>query len=365
VDALRAAMDGVEAVFLLSPVVPDELNVTISALNLCREAKIKAIAYLSVFRVEETADVPHFASKFAAERMIAKYNMPVTILDLLRCSDTLSLVHSRRDEIHFADAVKASGSPHLVYSSAEGVERKSGLGHYESKWAIEQHIRDLKLPATILRPVGFMDTFGAPAMQRGMFLGMLRANFGLSQRIQFVATYDIGWFAARALEEPERYAGRVIPLAGDDLNVADIIRTFKTVIGHKPWVAPIPTFVAKMMIPKEFADMFRWIREKGFEADIAQVRQEYPQLLTFAGWLKKYTALALRAGHGLGEAVGLEDLAVQDHVRRALGQGPLQGLAAAAPCRTGGRAGARPSAGRTMDGYWMRTATTGERWSCS
>jgi len=196
------------------------------------------------------------------------------------------------EELHgkrFADAVKASGSPHLVYSSAEGVERKSGLGHYESKWAIEQHIRDLKLPATILRPVGFMDTLGVPAMQRGMYLGMFRANWGVSHRVQFVATYDIGWFAARALEEPERYAGRVIPLAGDELNVADIIRTFKTVIGHKPWVAPIPTFVAKMTMPKEFADMFRWVREKGFKADIVQARQEYPQLLTFAGWVKKYT----------------------------------------------------------------------------
>jgi len=189
----------------------------------------------------------------------------------------------------FADAVKASGSPHLVYSSAEGVERKSGLGHYESKWAIEQHIRDLELQATILRPVGFMDALGVPAVQRGMYLGMFRANWGVSHRVQFVATYDIGWFAARALEDPERYAGRVIPLAGDELNVADIIRTYKTVIGHKPWVAPIPTFVAKMMVPKEFADMFRWIRENGFEADIAQVRQEYPQLLTFAGWLKKYS----------------------------------------------------------------------------
>jgi len=189
----------------------------------------------------------------------------------------------------FADAVKASGSPHLVYSSAEGVERKSGLGHYESKWAIEQHIRDLKLPATILRPVGFMDTLGVPAVQRGMYLGMFRANWGVSYRVQFVATYDIGWFAARALEVPERYAGRVIPLAGDELNVADIIRTFKTVTGHKPWVAPIPAFVAKRMMPKEFADMFRWIREEGFEADIAQVRHEYPQLLTFAGWLKKYS----------------------------------------------------------------------------
>jgi uncharacterized protein YbjT (DUF2867 family) len=80
VDAMRKAIRGVEAVFLLSPVVPDELNVTISALNLCREEKIKAIAYLSVFRVEETADVPHFASKFAAERMIAEFNMPATVL---------------------------------------------------------------------------------------------------------------------------------------------------------------------------------------------------------------------------------------------------------------------------------------------
>jgi uncharacterized protein YbjT (DUF2867 family) len=189
----------------------------------------------------------------------------------------------------FADAVKASGSPHLVYSSAEGVERNSGLGHYESKWAIEQHIRDLKLPATILRPVGFMDAFGVPAMQRGMFLGIFRANFGVSLPVQFVATYDIGWFAARALEDPERFAGRVIPLAGDELSIGEIINTFKTVTGRKPWVAPIPTFLAKRAMPKEFLDMFTWIREKGFKADIAQVRQEYPQLLTFAGWVRKYT----------------------------------------------------------------------------
>jgi uncharacterized protein YbjT (DUF2867 family) len=196
------------------------------------------------------------------------------------------------EELHgkrFADAVKASGSPHLVYSSAEGVERKSGLGHYESKWAIEQHIRDLKLPATILRPVGFMDTFGVPAMQRGMFLGTFKANIGVSHRVLFVATYDIGWFAARALEDPERYAGRVIPLAGDELSVGDIIRTFTTVTGRKPWVAPIPSFLAKKMMPKAFLDMFTWIREKGFKADIAQARKEYPQLLTFAGWVKKYS----------------------------------------------------------------------------
>jgi uncharacterized protein YbjT (DUF2867 family) len=80
VESLRAAMEGVEAVFLLSPVVLDELNGTLSALNLIREAKIKAVTYLSVFGVEEGADVPHYAGKYAAERVILKYNMPVTIL---------------------------------------------------------------------------------------------------------------------------------------------------------------------------------------------------------------------------------------------------------------------------------------------
>jgi uncharacterized protein YbjT (DUF2867 family) len=189
----------------------------------------------------------------------------------------------------FADAVKASGSPHLVYSSAEGVERNSGLAHYESKWAIEQHIRELGLPATILRPVGFMDAFRVPAMQRGMFLGIFRANFGVSLPVQFVATYDIGWFAARALEDPARYAGRVIPLAGDQLSIGEIVKTFKAVTGKKPWVAPIPGFLARRAMPKEFLDMFNWIREKGFKANIAEVRKEYPQLLTFAGWVKKYT----------------------------------------------------------------------------
>lgn len=197
------------------------------------------------------------------------------------------------EELHgkrFADAVKASGVSHLVYSSAEGVDRHSGLSHYESKWAIEQHIRELGLAATILRPVGFMDAFGVPAIQRGIFLGIFRANFGVSLPVQFVATYDIGWFAARALEDPARYAGRIIPLAGDELSIGEVIRTFETVTGRKPWVAPIPAVLAKRAMPEAFLDMFRWIRENGFKANIAEVRQEYPQLLTFAGWITKYVS---------------------------------------------------------------------------
>src|ERR1700722_16666198 len=100
----------------------------------------------------------------------------------------------------FADAVKAENVPFLVYSSAEGVERESGLTHYESKWAVERHIRDLGLSRTILRPVGFMDTFAVNAFVRGVMLGLFRIALGNSKRVQMVGATDMGWFAARAME---------------------------------------------------------------------------------------------------------------------------------------------------------------------
>jgi uncharacterized protein YbjT (DUF2867 family) len=185
-----------------------------------------------------------------------------------------------------ADAVKAANGPHLVYTSAEGVERDSGVPHYESKWRIEKHIRQLGLPATIIRPVAFMDSFAASSFGRGMALGLFRSALGTTKRVKLVATSDIGWFAARALEDPTRFSGRIIPLAGDELSVAEILETYRNVTGRAPWIAPMPRFLPGLIMPKEVASMLKWIGERGFKANINELRQEYPGLLTFAAWLK-------------------------------------------------------------------------------
>ena len=58
---------------------------------------------------------------------------------------------------NLADAAKKAGVAHFVYSSVGGAERNSGISHWESKWEVEQHVRKLKLPATILRPAAFME----------------------------------------------------------------------------------------------------------------------------------------------------------------------------------------------------------------
>ena len=56
-----------------------------------------------------------------------------------------------------ADLARESGIEHLVYSSLNGASARSGIPYYESKARIEEHIHALGLPATILRPVSFMD----------------------------------------------------------------------------------------------------------------------------------------------------------------------------------------------------------------
>ncbi len=80
VDALRAALTGVSTIFVLSAVVAEELTATLLTLDLAREAGVKGIVYLSVYRGGDFSDVAHLNAKFAAERMIEQADLPATVL---------------------------------------------------------------------------------------------------------------------------------------------------------------------------------------------------------------------------------------------------------------------------------------------
>ena len=80
VDSVRAALEGVSTLFLLAPNVADELTQAMLAVEVAREAGVKGIVYLSVFKSEAYADVPHFAGKHTVERMIEDLDLPATIL---------------------------------------------------------------------------------------------------------------------------------------------------------------------------------------------------------------------------------------------------------------------------------------------
>ena len=80
VDTLRAAFDGVSTLFLLNAVTGDEFTQAIITLNVAREAAVKRVVYLSVLHADRFANVPHFAVKSGAERMLQQMGFSATIL---------------------------------------------------------------------------------------------------------------------------------------------------------------------------------------------------------------------------------------------------------------------------------------------
>ncbi|HWJ72304.1 MAG TPA: NmrA family NAD(P)-binding protein [Kaistia sp.] len=79
-DALRAAFAGVDAFFLLNAVTGDEFTQALITLNIAREMGVDRAVYLSVLHADRFVNVPHFAVKSGAERMIEQMGFSATIL---------------------------------------------------------------------------------------------------------------------------------------------------------------------------------------------------------------------------------------------------------------------------------------------
>ena len=78
--SVAGALQGVDKLFLLNAVVADELTQALIAYGVAKRMQIRHVVYLSVFKVDQFSDVPHFASKLAVERALRDGEVPFTIL---------------------------------------------------------------------------------------------------------------------------------------------------------------------------------------------------------------------------------------------------------------------------------------------
>lgn len=111
-----------------------------------------------------------------------------------------------RQGIAVADAAKAAGVNHLIYSSVGGADRKSGIALWESKWEIEKYLNGIGLPVSVIRPVSFMENLLNTA--RGLAGNALVSFPDPDRPVQFVAVDDIGAFAALMFRERSEYLGQ-------------------------------------------------------------------------------------------------------------------------------------------------------------
>ncbi|QOY90631.1 SDR family oxidoreductase [Paludibaculum fermentans] len=79
-ETLPAAMAGADALFLVTPLVPDEINQGLAAVEAAKQAGIKYIVYLSIHKLETGPHIPHFATKFPVEYAVKNSGIDWTII---------------------------------------------------------------------------------------------------------------------------------------------------------------------------------------------------------------------------------------------------------------------------------------------
>ena len=186
------------------------------------------------------------------------------------------------------DLARESGIGHLVYSSLNGASARSGIPYYESKARIEEHIHALGLPATILRPVSFMDnfaTYNRPVLHDGELVVNLAVQPELP--MQMISVRDIGAFAAIAFDRPEQYLGRTVEIAGDVLTPPQIAETFGRACGLPARFRQTPIEQVRSF-DVQLAQMFTFFNEHPSElADLPALRAEHPGLMRLESWLRE------------------------------------------------------------------------------
>ena len=183
-----------------------------------------------------------------------------------------------------ADAASAAGVEHFVYSSVGSAHRRTGIAHFDSKREVEEHVRGLGLPHTVLRPVFFMQNW--EMMREPILGGTLPQPLDPGKPFQQVAVEDIGAFAAMAFEHPEEWIGREVEIAGDERTMPEIAEAFGRVAGREVGYYQVPWEQFEEQMGEEYAVMYRWFNEVGYEADVEALRREHPGLIDFEGYLR-------------------------------------------------------------------------------
>ncbi len=192
-----------------------------------------------------------------------------------------------RQGVQLADAAKAAGIEHYVYSSVGSAHRQTGIAHFDSKWEVEEHVRGSGVPYTVLRPVFFMQNW--EMMREPILGGTLPQPLDPDKPFQMIAVEDIGVFAAMAFENPDGWVGREVDIAGDELTMPEIADTFSRVIGGEVGYYQVPWHQFEEQMGEEYTVMYRWFNDYGYEADIAALKEEHPGLISFEQYLRGHS----------------------------------------------------------------------------
>jgi uncharacterized protein YbjT (DUF2867 family) len=189
--------------------------------------------------------------------------------------------------ITLATIGKEAGVEHFLYSSVFGADMNTGVPHMDSKFKIENYIKQTRLPFTIIRPTGLFENFLIPQVKKGILKGKFVQPINRDTIQQYIAAEDIGKAATKIFLDSNKYVGKTISLATEQLSAQEVADTFSEVLGKKIEFQKLPTIVTRLFLGNGLYKMFRWMNEKSvfLMQDVELTRREFSNMLTLKNWI--------------------------------------------------------------------------------
>lgn len=209
---------------------------------------------------------------------------------------------------HIADAALAARVPHVVWSTQEDTRRwvplesdqmptlhgRWKVPHFDAKGAADALFRQRGVPTTLLVPALFWEDLGRfgvlPQRSAG---GQLVLPLPMGHRpLPGLSVDDLGPIVCALLQDPRRWAGRRLGVAGAYLDGVRMAAALARALGE-PVLHRSPGFaeVAARPLPGAagIANMFQFLHDFNDEVlamrPITTARELHPGLLGFEAWL--------------------------------------------------------------------------------
>ena len=177
---------------------------------------------------------------------------------------------------------------HFVYSSVIGCDLNTGIPHWESKFKIENRLKESGMNYTIIRPSSLYENLLIPQVKSGIMKGKLVLPTHKNKVQQFICSEDVGRVAATIFSNTEKYFGKTITLATEQMDGEQLAAVFSKTLNKEMKFQQLPMFIVWLAMGKNLAKMFRWINNNNalFVNDIPALKNEFPGMTSLEEWIK-------------------------------------------------------------------------------
>ncbi len=187
-----------------------------------------------------------------------------------------------------ADVAKQVGVAHLVYASAGTGETGTGIASWEAKLQVEDHMRELGLAFTSLRPQALMELMTDKSYYPAVGTWRIWPRLSGDERpIAWLAAEDVGAVATVVFSRPDEFVGESLLLVSDVVSLAECRAIYRDVMGHDPRTFPMPIWLFDRFTKKDVTAIWRWVRTGTYPTDTTSTRAIHPGAMTVREWLER------------------------------------------------------------------------------